>query len=346
MFGIPETLSQVARHTLMITGFVFVMMLAIEYLNVETSGRLSAALVRRPWRQYVLASFLGATPGCLGAFSVVGLYSHRIVGFGALVAALIATSGDEVYVMFSLIPRTAAALTVTLFAVGLAAGWLTDRLLPRAPGIRGDEHPLPLHETDRCRCFDRQAIPAQLRELRLPRALLILILGSFLAVLLGGMLGPSTWDWVRITLLAAVLFALFVVLTVPEHFLEEHLWEHVLKRHVPRILLWTFGALLAVHLLERFVDVEAWVRNNTAVVLVLAILIGLIPESGPHMVFVTLYAAGVLPLGILLANSIVQDGHAALPLLAVSRSAFLAAKAVNLAVGLILGVLTLAVFGG
>jgi hypothetical protein len=194
--------------------------------------------------------------------------------------------------------------------------------------------------------LDRQAIPAQLRELSLPRALLILILGSFLAVLIWGVLGPSAWDWVRVTLLAGVLFALFVVLTVPEHFLEEHLWEHVLKRHVPRILLWTFGALLAVHLIERFVDVEAWVRNNSAVVLVLAILVGLIPESGPHMVFVTLYAAGILPLGILLANSIVQDGHGALPLLAVSRSAFLAAKAVNLAVGLILGAIALAAFGG
>lgn len=55
------------------------------------------------------------------------------------------------------------------------------------------------------------------------------------------------------------------------------------------------------------------------------------------MVFVTLYATGSLPLGILLANSIVQDGHGALPLLAVSRTGFLAAKAVNLAVALVLG---------
>jgi hypothetical protein len=346
VFGIPETLSQVVGHALLITGFVFVMMLVIEYVNVQTSGRLSAGLIRSPWRQYLLASLLGATPGCLGAFTVVGLYSHRIVGFGALVAVLIATSGDEAYLMFSLFPRTAAGITVILFAVGLGAGWLTDHLFPHGPRIHEDEHPLPLHETDRCRCFELRAIPGQLRDLRLPRALLILILGSFLGVLLWGAVGPTTWNWVRITLLAGVLFGLFVVLTVPEHFLEEHLWAHVLKQHVPRIFLWTFGALLATHLLAGFVDVEHWIRDNAPVVLVVAVLVGLIPESGPHMVFVTLYATGSLPLGILLANSIVQDGHGALPLLAVSRTGFLAAKAVNLAVALVLGGVALLLFHG
>jgi hypothetical protein len=37
------------------------------------------------WRQYTLSSFLGSTPGCLGAFVNVSLYVHGMIGFGAIV---------------------------------------------------------------------------------------------------------------------------------------------------------------------------------------------------------------------------------------------------------------------
>ena len=56
-------------HALMITGFVFVMMLVIEYLNVLTQGVWQSGLRGRRWRQYLLAALLGATPGCMGALS-------------------------------------------------------------------------------------------------------------------------------------------------------------------------------------------------------------------------------------------------------------------------------------
>ena len=68
-----------------------------------------------------------------------------------------------------------------------------------------------------------------------------------------------------------------------------------------------------------------------------AILIGIIPESGPHMLFVTLFATGVVPFSVLLASSISQDGHASLPLLAESKSSFLKAKIINVIVAAIVG---------
>ena len=71
--------------------------------------------------------------------------------------------------------------------------------------------------------------------------------------------------------------------------------------------------------------------------LLLAAAIGIIPESGPHLVFVSLYAAGVVPLPVLLASCISQDGHASLPLLAQSRGAFLKAKLINVGIGIVIG---------
>jgi hypothetical protein len=55
------------------------------------------------------------------------------------------------------------------------------------------------------------------------------------------------------------------------------------------------------------------------------------------LVFVTLYARGAIPFGVLLASSIVQDGHGMLPLLAESKRGFLSVKAVNFVVGLLAG---------
>ena len=97
---------------LMITAFVAVIMLLVEYLNVQTRGVLLATMDGARWRQYLLAATLGAIPGCLGAYAVVALFAHRKVTLGALVATMIATSGDETFVMLALFPTTAMLMVV------------------------------------------------------------------------------------------------------------------------------------------------------------------------------------------------------------------------------------------
>jgi hypothetical protein len=151
--------------------------------------------------------------------------------------------------------------------------------------------------------------------------------------------GAKEWNWIKTTFLISTLFALFVVLTVPEHFLEEHLWEHIVKKHLPRIFFWTFGALIIIQLITQYMDLEVWIKSNYFVVLIIAVLVGIIPESGPHMIFVTLFAQGSIPFSILLASSIVQDGHGTLPLLAVSKKTFIVLKVINVIVGFIIGLI-------
>ena len=97
-----------------------------------------------------------------------------------------------------------------------------------------------------------------------------------------------------------------------------------------------------MHVLTEYLQLEGLIRESLWVVLVIACLVGLIPESGPHLVFLTLYVQGSVPLSILLASSIVQDGHGMLPLLAHSRRDFVQIKLINLVVGLGVGALALA----
>jgi len=329
---------KVFSQALMITGFIFLMMVIIDVVNTQTRGVWQKYLMKSRWNQYLLAGVFGAIPGCLGSFTVVGLYSHGLLSFGAVLACMIATSGDAAFLMFTLIPGTALLLTGILLVIGLLTGKAVDLFFRFKSGAKQ----LPIHREE-CVCFKRENIRRQLQNLTLQRGTLIFLLALVLAGILSGRIGPESWNWVRITFLGVSLVALLIILTVSEHFLEEHLWNHVVKKHIPQMFLWIFGTLLALYFLTEYLRVEEWIRSNPLLILLMAVLIGLIPDSGPHLIFVTLFAQGAVGFPILLANSIVQDGHGMLPMLAESRKTFVAIKGVNLIVGFAVGGLLLLV---
>jgi len=316
------------------------MMVIIEYLNVMSRGVWQRGLRGSRWRQYLLASFLGVTPGCLGAFVVVSLYLHREVSLGALVVAMVATSGDESFVMLSMIPDQAPLVFILLFGIGLVAGYCTD-LLFSDKGCNQAACPIEFdtHEKDICHCLSWGCLREQWGQSFVTRGALGGVLLLFLFALITGWLGPVVWNWLRVTLVILSSIALFIISTVPAHFLEEHLWNHVAKIHVPRVFMWTFSALLLMHILVDHLQLEVWMQENQLIILLVACLVGLIPESGPHLLFLTLFVENVIPFSTFLASSIVQDGHGMLPLLAESRGGFLKVKAINLLVGFLTGVI-------
>lgn len=327
----------------MITAFVAVMMIAVEYLNVLTRGTFESALRRAPAYQYLAAVLLGGIPGCLGAFTVVALYSHRVVTVGAVVGAMIATSGDEAFVLLAMVPRTALWLTLGLVALGLVVAPVVDRLAGGRRYAPESCTRLAIH-AEECRCFPGWDL---LKEWAHPSSYRVFLFAGtaafFVWVVAGGPGVSDAWNWIRVTLAGVSLFGAFVVATVPGHFLHEHLWDHVAVHHVPRIFAWTAGVLVGIALLHQVTDIGAIGAANPWTLLVVAGLLGLIPESGPHLVFVTLYASGDLPAAVLVTSSIVQDGHGMLPLLAESRGDFVKVKIVNLLVGLAVGAALLAI---
>jgi hypothetical protein len=288
----------------------------------------------------VIAGVLGALPGCLGPWAIVALYSHGLVSLGALVTAMIATSGDESYLMMAVIPRQALAIFAGLLVCGIAVGALVDFVLRgRQLGVQCQG--LTFHPEDASTLVRHGRVLAQLSS---PSAIRVLLMGGFLLiiVLIGvGQIGNES-IWIQAVSLAATSFALFVVTVVPTHFLEAHLWGHVVRRHAGRIFLWTLGALFLTHLIVDVLHLHTFSAEGRWTMLIAACLVGIIPQSGPHMIFVTLFAKEAIPLSVLLANSIVQDGHGMLPLLAESRRAFIVVKAINIAAGLLVGAAALA----
>lgn len=389
----------ILQQTLIITTLVIGMMMVIEFINVRTGGLWSKKLQKSPIVQIIFAIIMGIIPGCLGTYTVVSLYVHRVLNFPALMAALIATTGDEAFFMFSLFPEKALTINLILIGISLAVAAILQLCMKNKFIGLNKEMSFPIHENESCSHTHKHHhdVKSNIKNISFVRALLITFCLGVLVLVLSGivdgshqlnlLMGGQTEekvmhsietnnaicmeehtcsehnhethihhehhnheashhhdhggeaDWIRFILIVMFVAILIIVIVAEEHFLEEHLWEHVIKVHLPKIFLWTFGVILCLTILNDFVNIQDLINSKPFIVLLLAILIGIIPQSGPHLLFVLLFAQGSLPFSIFLANCIVQDGHGALPLLAESRRAFLVSKGIKIAIALLVGII-------
>ena len=423
-------LTDTLRNSVLITGIVIIMMMMIESFNIESHGRLFSKVKGSSLRQVILASVLGSIPGCIGGFATVSLYSRRLLSFGALTAMMIASSGDEAFVMLAMMPDRALWIFAILFAVAVFSGVAIDRITKtchpeqsvnchpeqsvnchpeRSEGSAEDANPdssLPLRMTSQPLRMtspqtgmtaqppgmtapqtemtakgkegpmaekdgtkpepERQTDPAEKpagqdterRSLTWRRIVLTAVIILFAVALAAGWMEhdhavPETGK-IRLDLLSEwwmnLIFAILCIIMLiilcfrSDRFIKETLWHHVLQKHLPNIFAWTFGVLLLIGILSEYIDLDRWVSDNTALMILLAVAIGIIPESGPHLIFVTMYASGIVPLPVLLASSISQDGHSSLPLLAEDKRSFVYAKLLNCIIALIVGFGTLLLF--
>ena len=426
-----HTIIDALRNSILITGLVIVMMMMIESLNIESKGLFFKGLKKTRVGQVIFGALLGSIPGCMGGFATVSLYTHRMFSFGALIAMMIASSGDEAFIMLAMIPEQALVIFAVLFVVAVVTGIIVDYCNDKL-------HKKHCHKDDHSECGSQSdcdhgytvhcheehvgsmsysacktasdtkrheveseaetgIMHSESRHYGWKRIVMFIGLAVFIAALATGQLGHDheahthtddcasvcthhsvhsshhsehncTDDsphhdehsccthsanhtsvqthasinlldeqWMNVLFAGLSVLVLLVLLFASDHFIEEHLWNHIIRKHLLTIFCWTFGVLLLVGIGLQYIKIDEWISSNTALMIILATLIGIIPESGPHMIFVTLYAAGVVPLPVLLASSISQDGHSSLPLIAESRKSFLWAKLINCAVALIVG---------
>ncbi len=351
------------KNSILITGLVVIMMLMIEYINIHSHGSSFKKLQNSPVRQVLLATLLGMVPGCVGGFAVVSLFTHNLLSFGALVAMMISSSGDEAFIMLALIPKTALILFASLIVTGVVAGIVVDKVFKKTPRPFEPDH-YAIHED-----LDKMAeapvfgssIRENLRHISRKRLFIMLGIAIFIVAVVFGLLEHSHMEeagshahegheihndgsfnilserWINLLFAGLSIITLYLTAKANEHFIKDHLWEHVVKKHLKTIFFWTFGALIIIQFGMQFLDIECWVKDNVVIMILLAVAIGLIPESGPHMVFITLFASGLVPFSVLFASSLVQDGHTALPLLAESKGSFVKAKLINMCLGLAIG---------
>jgi hypothetical protein len=205
-----ELLVETLMHALMITGFVMLMMVVVEYINVQNKNRWAEKLRHSPLMQILMATILGIIPGCMGSFAVVSLYTHRMIGLAAVVAAMIATSGDEAFVMFALFPGKALLLNGILFIIALLVGWIIYMFSKKEKEPAGPQHGFVIHQKNYCKCFERRIILPQLKRITFERSLLLFATLVFSLLLVLGVIGHDGWGWKKSPCWpAACFFCLF-----------------------------------------------------------------------------------------------------------------------------------------
>ncbi len=259
-----------------ISLIVFVMMIIVDFINVKVKGKMTSYFSRKKWQQYIMAGLIGIIPGCGGTFAIISLYIHGTITMGALTATMIATSGDEAFIMLSMFPKTAFILFGVLFVLGVLGGFIADFVLRKTKF--------------------KYHVDCKMQQFH-----------------------PEKEGW--------------------NHYFKEHIYEHIFKNHVIKIFLWTMAAIWVIHILNHYIDLERFAHSYPLVLIMIAALVGLIPESGPHIFFLNLFAAGTIPFSVLLTNSISQDGHGVLPLISVCIKDTVIVKAFNLIYAIVIGMI-------
>lgn len=353
-------------EAMQLSCFVMMIMILMEYaaLKSPTQRWQTQAEGRNGWQSVCLGALLGWIPGCVGGFAAVSFYTHGFWRFGAVLAASVTALGDDAFRMWGMMPGLTFEISLGLTVVGIGLGLLANRIpAMRQWKTRSYEH-LQAHAEDmkpaggHVHSHGHEGAEGSERLIRWARwggiGLLLWYMGGLLLELPwvhtvaetthahaghGHEGGWGEWLFENGLFLLLGIAAVAVLCRANVHFIREHLWGHVVKEHFLSIFLWTLATIYALLCWETFVpagDTDGfWMRPLFWMLLALGI--GWIPYSGPHFLFVKLYAASVIPLSVLLVNAFVQDGHTSLVLLSESRRQFVRLKSIKSLCAILIG---------
>ena len=280
--------------------------------------------------QVPIAAFLGVTPGCGGAVMVVAAYASGKVGFGALVATLIATMGDAAFLLLAVKPEAAAVLLPVQFVAAVLFGWGIDRF------VTVDYRP-----ADGPAC-----LPAPLiGRLRRRDMAYLVLLAPALVVGIAGVAGHDLTHLAGIPAEPLVLAGMglgFLIWTVSPIRTMTNGADHPVTRTAEEtafISVWVLAAFLIYAWAEAFagLDIAAALSGVAVILPLVAAGIGLIPGCGPQIVVTTLYVHGAVPFSALVGNAVSNDGDALFPAIALAPRAAIMATVWSLIPALLLG---------
>ncbi len=344
----------------MITGLVIIMMLLIEYLNIDNQGKWLHSIKNSPVKQVLTGIILGAIPGCVGGFAAVSLYSHSVLGLGALIAAMIVSTGDEAFLLLAASPGIYLKLLLILSILAIVFGLCVNLITKRQGNLHGTKkhsncNSLEVHSTEDNKVASIFLLSSYnaLRKSGSKRIIVMAGILCFIVLMATGMIGEAAEDnttvssifnekWILACFGGLAFITLLMTATATEHFIKEHIWNHILKKHLTAVFLWTLAALIICGIIINYIHTEELISkysNYMPLLILIAAVIGLIPQSGPHIIFILLYLQGSLPLCVLITNAITQQGHVSLPLLADSKKNWIITKGLCALTGISAGLI-------
>ena len=300
------------------TLFIFIGMDALTKFNIPY------VLDKTKKFHVIMASLLGALPGCGGAIVVVTQYIQGRISFGSLVAVLTATMGDAAFLLLAAEPFTG----LFIFALGASVGALTGYIVDK---IHGESY---LQGNSKLKVEFEKLQKTFVSNFNIFWTLIFLpgfVIGLFVAFQqdLDQILKiPEGFSLVASLGLAGASLSIFMWSLNPlsDFQCSTDRTRNLLSRVVDTTNFVTTWVICGFLVFEIFMyitsyDLKTFFDIWLPFVPMMAIFFGFLPGCGPQIVVTTFYLNGFIPLSAEIGNAISNDGDALFPAIALAPKA-------------------------
>ena len=300
------------------TLFIFIGMDALTKFNIPT-------VLDKTKRFHVLmASLLGALPGCGGAIIVVTQYIQGRISFGSLVAVLTATMGDAAFLLLAAEPLTGLFIFILGASVGALTGYIVDN-------IHGEAY---LQGNSKLKVEFEKLRKTFVSKFNIFWTLVFIpgfVIGIFVAFQqdLDQILKiPEGFSIIASFGLAGATISIFMWSLNPlsDFQCSTDRSRGLLARVVDTTNFVTTWVICGFLVFEIFMHITSYDLKTffdiwLPFIPMMAIFFGFLPGCGPQIVITTFYLNGFIPLSAEIGNAISNDGDALFPAIALAPKA-------------------------
>ena len=305
---------------------VFVGFTLFIFIGLDALTRFNISYILDKTKKYhvVMASLLGALPGCGGAIVVVTQYIQGRISFGSLVAVLTATMGDAAFLLLAAEPFTG----LFIFGLGAFVGTISGYIVDQIHGVNY------LQGDSKIKVEFEKVSKNFVSKFNIFWTLIFIpgfVIGLFVAFQqdIDQLLAiPDDLSVVHSIGAAGAILCIFMWSLNPlsDFQCSTDRSRNLLSRVVDTtnfVTTWVICGFLTFEIFMYFTeyDLKTFFEIWLPFVPLMAIFMGFLPGCGPQIVVTTFYLNGFIPLSAEIGNAISNDGDALFPAIALTPKA-------------------------
>ena len=318
---VRSTLADAYLQVSVFVGFTLFIFIGLDAL---TKFNISYILDKTKKYHVVMASLLGALPGCGGAIVVVTQYIQGRISFGSLVAVLTATMGDAAFLLLAAEPLTGLFIFGLGAFVGIISGYIVDQ-------IHGVNY---LQGNSKIKIEFEKISKNFVSKFNIFWTLIFIpgfVIGLFVAFQQDVDQLLSIPDGLSIVYSIGAAGAILCIFMWSLNPLSDFQCStdrsrNLLSRVVDTtnfVTTWVICGFLTFEIFMYFTEynLKTFFEIWLPIVPLMAVLFGFLPGCGPQIVVTTFYLNGFIPLSAEIGNAISNDGDALFPAIALTPKA-------------------------
>ena len=305
---------------------VFVGFTLFIFIGLDALTRFNISYILDKTKKYhvVMASLLGALPGCGGAIVVVTQYIQGRISFGSLVAVLTATMGDAAFLLLAAEPFTG----LFIFGLGAFVGTISGYIVDQIHGVNY------LQGNSKIKVEFEKTSKNFVSKFNIFWTLIFIpgfVIGLFIAFqqdvdqLLAITDGLSIVHSIGA---AGAILCIFMWSLNPlsDFQCSTDRSRNLLSRVVDTtnfVTTWVICGFLTFEIFMYFTEynLKTFFEIWLPFVPLMAVFMGFLPGCGPQIIVTTFYLNGIIPLSAEIGNAISNDGDALFPAIALAPKA-------------------------